>query len=271
MDRFEPMLAATYVGRLTKFPAIVQPKFNGYRCLLSNRDCWTRDQNDHNHDLVWSMFNQIQDSIPNHWVLDGEIYCHGKPLQDIISLGKRWRLESTCLQLVVYDVYMEDRQGLGFEARMRQLKAWLELDGNAARIVVSPDNTVHSEEDVAEALEHWVNAGYEGVILRQPNSPYHFGRRGRDLQKEKKWVDAEWMIIDVTEGTGKAIGTPVYHFQSETGKPFKCCINRDYPELRRLWRNRKHAVGKRMTIKYNDLTKDKCPTPARGLIIRDYE
>jgi len=270
MERFEPMLAKKYVPKLTTFPAVMQPKFNGYRCIVTKDDCWTRLGNDHKPGLVNGLFHGIQEQIPEHWALDGEIYCHGVPLQDIISLGKNWRDESSCLYYVVYDMYSEVEPKLPLCQRLKRVDE-LVFNIKDHRLHDSPHNLALKSSEVDYALQHWAEAGYEGVIIRQPQSPYHFGRHGRDLQKFKKWDDAEWVITDITEGQGKAEGTPVFHCQSITGKPFKVCMNGDYRYLHKLWRNRNHIKGKLITIRYNELSKDKCPKDGRGIAIRDYE
>lgn len=271
MDRFHPMLAKTYARKLTVPTVMVQPKFNGYRSLVSKSDSWTRYLNDHSRDMQLMLFKSLQMEMPEGLVFDGEIYAHGMKLQDIISLGKDWRLESSVLRYYVYDCLLVEDPNTVFKDRWAVLVQWFR-DNKHPNAVLSPCNTLFDLDLVSEACSMWVNKGYEGLIIRDPDSIYNFGRHGRSLQKMKQWKDAEWKILDVTDGEGKAQGVPIFHCRSQTGVPFKVSMSvGSYEERHKLWLDRKNLIGKLITITYNDVTKDMVPGPIKNVVVRDYE
>lgn len=270
MDRIEPMLAKTYVRKLTKMPVIVQPKFNGYRSLCTRDDCWTRELNDHARDLELNLFRKLQMELPEGLMLDGEIYAHGYLLQDIISLGKSWQLESSLLKYHVYDCMLLDDKQATFADRWAVLKRWFK-DNEHPGAVLSPTNIAHDHDFVADACTHWVEKGYEGLIIRDPDEPYVSGRYGRKLQKMKMWKDAEWKIIKVTEKTGDHRGMPVFHCRSQKGVEFKVNAVGPHPLQRQQWEQRDELVGKLLTITYHDVTRDMVPGPIKNAVVRDYE
>jgi len=265
------MLAKKYVRKLTKAPVMVQPKFNGYRSLVTHGDSWTRLTNDHNKVLQLNLFRSLQMEMPEGIVFDGEIYAHGYKLQDIISLGKNWQLESSMLRYHVYDCLLLEDKTAVFKDRWAVLSQWFK-DNDHPNAVLSPCNLLLELDLVSEACSMWVNKGFEGLIIRDPDSIYKFGRYGRRLQKKKLWQDAEWRILNVTEGTGKSEGSPIFHCKSKNGTPFKVTMsNGSYEYRNKHWMGRKSLVGKLLTVTYQDITKDFVPTPVRECIVRDYD
>jgi len=269
--RFEPMLAKKYVAKLTQFPVSVQPKFNGYRSEVKENDCWTRLLNDHSPGMQLNMFRNLQMEMPKGIVFDGEIYAHGKKLQEIISLGKDWRLESSILRYHVYDCVLLDKPDAQFQERFAVLQN-LFRNNHYPTAVISPCNLLYDDEMVQLATQAWVDQGYEGIIIRDPTASYRSGRHGRVLQKKKLWQSAEWRILDVTEGTGKAKGSPTFHCKSRNGTPFKVAmVNGSYGHRNKLWVDRSSLIGQLLTVEYQDVTRDFVPSPIRECIVRNYE
>ena len=81
-----------------------------------------------------------------------------------------------------------------------QGRYWEEYTGG--RVVTVPHFNVNSFDDVLRMEESFVDRGYEGVMLRDPNGPYKEGRSTLKqgwLLKVKRFVDAEIEITGFVE------------------------------------------------------------------------
>ena len=71
---------------------------------------------------------------------------------------------------------------------------------------VTSDKIPNTSEAVNEACRKFTAQGYEGVVLRHPDVPYHEGRSNH-LLKYKFFNEAELKIVGAQEGEGRLIGT----------------------------------------------------------------
>lgn len=77
---------------------------------------------------------------------------------------------------------------------------------------VLPQRQVNSAEEVAAMFAEALEKGFEGVILRRPDSPYKEGRSGKKeafMLKVKPWADAEGTVVAII---------PEYHNGNEAKK-----------------------------------------------------
>jgi DNA ligase 1 len=135
--------------------------------------------------------------------LDGELWVARKQFQQAIRIvrsggaGLDWRGVS-------YVVFDAPHARGGFEARAAHAQQVLARAGSPhARwhAHVTCDGIAHLRAELArvEAL------GGEGLMLRQPGSPYVIGR-STTLLKVKTFLDSEARVVDYTPGTGKHEG-----------------------------------------------------------------
>lgn len=116
-----------------------------------------------------------------------------------------------------------------------------------------------------------VNAGYEGLMLRNFCGVYESGKRSADLQKYKEFIDSEFLIIDIIEDKQ---GNAVFVLQNDiTGleSPFQCVMG-DMAERKHYIENKNLYIGKLLTVKYQSRYKGTLlPQFPTGVAIRDYE
>ena len=149
-------------------------------------------------------------------ILDGEVigFLHGKPLHFQL-LQKRLRKKNITEQImnevplayVVYDILY-----LNGEATIRKpLKARKEILSKISfrePINNSYQCIVNSKQRIIAVFKESRDMGHEGLILKDPDSLYYPGRRGRywiKLKKELDTVDA--IIVSAEYGHGKRAGT----------------------------------------------------------------
>ena len=198
-----PMLAARWKDRVAHLTveqlrtAIIQPKLDGNRTLIQHGKAWTRQGKEQKH--IAHILDEIDQAGLSDLGLDGELYIHGKPLQQINSLIKRKQAETLDLEFHVYDLF-----GLGdadYQERAEILaKRAVALNHVrflfGHRIDSEAEGTSKEEYEriVMSYHDNFVANGYEGAILRIMGSAYT-SNRSNSLIKIKNYQDAEFEIV----------------------------------------------------------------------------
>ena len=179
-----------------QLPAIASPKLDGVRAIISADGVLSRSLKPIPNRRVQELFSGLPIG------LDGELLAGNPCAPDVyrktVSMVMSDDAPVTGLVYHVFD-YQVDQP---FRARHRLLKTlFLGLE-NTAAITMVPQIDVTRLEDLLALEDKWVGAGYEGVILRKPDSPYKHSRSTAKegyLLKLKRFVDGEARVIGVTE------------------------------------------------------------------------
>ena len=149
------------------------------------------------------------------FIFDGEVmaFQHGRPLH-FQELQKRLRKKNVTEEIiadipvvyVVYDVvYLNGEQIINMP--LKQRKEILSNISFREPIVNAYQNTVSSEQSIIAMFEKSRDIGYEGLVLKDPDSRYYPGKRGRYWIKLKKELDTIDAVIVIAEyGHGKRAG-----------------------------------------------------------------
>jgi len=274
-----PMLAHSFKGTKRKkftYPADIQPKLDGVRCLAEL-------DNDGNVALTsrqgkpWNIphiADQLAKWLPPGMTLDGELYVHGESCQRITSWsksanpnGKSYKQESLQLVYHVYDVP---------SCRGDDSLIWSERFINLQDVTESPNVKRVGAKQVCDEVEMWqayaefTTDGYEGAILRGRNGKYLWGYRSADLLKVKEFQDAEFEVIDATEGIGAAKGCILFICRNDlTDGTFKCTMKATVSKRRRMYEERDSYIGQMLTVRFFDRTDDDIPRFPVGIVFRD--
>lgn len=199
----EPMLAGT-VKDVTKlrFPLIATPKLDGIRALMINGQ------------LVSRKFKPI----PNHYIretlerflpdgMDGEIVVPNTPFNEVASAVMSRDGEPDfvyCVFDYVCPSYKRLNYSPVYEVRIDEYKEWLSTQSPFVRKVIHAvkDVLIKTVSELEHWEEFWLEQGYEGVMLRSPDSPYKCGRstfKEHYLLKLKRFEDSEAVCIGMTE------------------------------------------------------------------------
>jgi DNA ligase-1 len=144
-------------------------------------------------------------------------------------------------------------------------------DDEAARAVVILVRTekVAALSDFRRLFAEFVEAGYEGIMLRNVAGVYSANYRSNDLQKYKEFIEDEYRIIDFKEGEGRDAGAVIWVCETADGKEFTV-RPRGTMEKRREWFNAgAKYVGKSLTVVYQELTEEGKPRFPVGKAVRD--
>jgi DNA ligase 1 len=152
---------------------------------------------------------------PIDFILDGEIiaFHQGKPLH-FQELQKRLRKRNITEQImtdiplvyVVFDItYVNGEQTI--RKPLKQRKEILSNISFREPIMKAYQNIVNSGQKIIEMFEKSRDIGYEGLVLKDPDSHYHPGKRGRYWIKLKKELDTIDAVIVIAEyGHGRRAG-----------------------------------------------------------------
>ena len=270
-----PMLALNFTKRKhnIKYPAYVQPKLNGVRCLAVKVDDNTIEYISRKG-KVWDTLGHLTSHIIDRMkvgdILDGEIYIHGETFQQIIRLVKKLRPESKTL---CYHVYDKADPTLPFDERWNWLTTnFAEISGNGPIRLV---NTIPISEEAEVYKYHteFVRNGYEGVIVRNSDGKYKFTHRSKDLQKYKEFKDEEFVIVGGKAATGTHRGCVVFECKASNDKgTFWVTPKADLARRRKMFKNLDKYIGKEYTVRYQELSEDGIPIGNTvGIAVRDYE
>ena len=260
-----PMLAHKFADRShnIQWPAAVQPKLNGMRMLFDGETGWTRGGKTMIPEVIQHLTFNTKGVI-----LDGELILPGNVLlQETMSAAKKFRPDVSPLLLYkVYDIVDDE---LTFKERFAQLQLTLSRHGVPKNIEIVPTIMLESEDELPAFHKRQVSQGYEGAMVRDLDSLYIQGDRSEYLLKYKMFQDAEFKIVDVLEGEGSDKGLAIFECVTKDGGIFKCRPEGTQEYRRKLWNNRKALVGKWLTVKFAELTKDKIPQFPVGIEVRD--
>jgi DNA ligase-1 len=149
-------------------------------------------------------------------ILDGEVigFLHGKPLH-FQGLQKRLRKKNITEQImneiplayVVYDIIYLNGEAT-IRKPLKERKEILSKISFREPINNAYPSIVNSEQRIIAMFKESRDMGHEGLVLKDPDSLYYPGRRGRywiKLKKELDTVDA--IIVSAEYGHGKRAGT----------------------------------------------------------------
>jgi DNA ligase-1 len=268
-----PMLAHSFdkQGHKITYPAFTQPKLDGHRCIAMVTDgvvtLWTRSRKPitgvpHIVTALEAM------DLPDGTVLDGELYNHDyrDRFEELTSFIKRPKPKPghEVVQYHVYDM-VTDRS---FSLRHVDLLALQRALPEQSPIVVVDTILVADEAGAMEAFNNYIEQGYEGSMLRNADSLY-VNKRSYDLQKVKSQLDDEWVVVDVESGRGKMDGLAIFVCALPSGRTFRVKMKGALADLRKYVDDPSLAVGRELTVQYQNFTADGVPRFPIGLRFRD--
>ncbi len=284
-----PMLAKKFskAARHVEYPAAGQRKFDGVRCLAmsaegfpSNIVLLTRKNKE------FAGMNSLRSEIallnlPPSIVLDGELYSDTLTFQRVSGLVRKKpeNLSEQDLEDLeqvsyrIYDLINLSNMDMTFAARYRLLQSLLRAvpSSQTPRLRLTRNVRIRSEEDVVAYLALFEEEGFEGLMIRNLESPYELDKRSKHLQKLKTFIDEEFPIVGYYEATGNDRGTPIWECEAPNGRRFRARPMGTLDERRELWANRDAAIGRPLTVRFFEYTDDGVPRFPVGVAIRDYE
>lgn len=268
-----PMLAHSFEkrGHDIKWPAFVQPKLNGIRCLahkVSEVEILYLSRGGKQFGTLAHLTPHLLAIMTIDEILDGELFTPELTFQEIIAAVKREKTTNPNTLLVEYWVYDIVQTEASFIERNRHLLGMLP---KKKPIITVPTLEAKNADMMRKLHAQFVQAGYEGTIIRNKHGLYKCKDRSKDLQKYKDFLDDEFKIVGGREGVGRAKGTIIWTCVTEDGKEFDVRPKGTEAQRRIWWKNLELYVGKKLTVRYQNRSDDNIPIFPVGVTVRNYE
>jgi DNA ligase-1 len=291
--------------KIITFPCFVQPKLDGLRCVSYA----TRTSNESTVALqsrtgafftglphIATALRPYLSQNPNI-VIDGELYTDQMPFEELAGLIKKKKITDDDVERLkkvkyhVYDIYDRTLPNMPYSERLGVLGGAVRrcgcVAGDTLSTSTSPNRSMRSTTaaatvvimvrtekvaalgDFRRLFAEFVEAGYEGIMLRNAVGEYAPNFRSNDLQKYKEFMEDEYRIIDFTQGEGRDAGAVIWVCETADGKEFTA-RPRGTMEQRRAWFNDGESyIGKKLTVIFQELTEEGKPRFPVGKAVRE--
>ena len=279
VEDIKAMLAHKYNEDKADYPAFIQPKLDGVRCLFTAKGAFSRANNQFmNVEHIEQALKPFFAKNPTA-VLDGELYNHGlkDDFEKIISLVKKRKPtdidRAEAAELVEYHIYdVASMTIANYTTRLNYINSISNFQWN--HILRRVDTKVALDfDDALKIHKKNLKLGYEGSIYRSFEGKYK-GTRSWDLMKFKDFHDAEATIVGYEIGKGKREGTlGKFFMQDDDGNKFGCPPGKgyNYKDLANMLENIHDYIGQYATFTYFERTKAGSYRHPHYKAIRNYE
>jgi DNA ligase-1 len=281
-EKYFPMLAHTYENNENNsknkkndisFPCYVQPKLDGLRCIMyKNRSGTIKCQSRTGtyFDTMEHITNELYNLFYNPIVLDGELYTDNMPFEELSGLIKKKKIsdiDKEKLKNVKYHVYDIIDSNKTYEDRYNDI---INLIGkNKYKYTLTVPTYLTNKYKFKDFFSHFIELGYEGIILRNIKGFYRCNYRSYDLQKYKEFLESEYEIVNFKEGEGRDRGCIIWVCKTDDGKEFNVRPKGTLERRKEFFNNGSQYIGKNLTVIYQELSEIGIPRFPVGKDIRD--
>jgi DNA ligase-1 len=220
---FECMLAHDGANHEKKVKGIklLEPKLDGVRCItVVDYEARTVVQYTRNGKVLEN-FSHIADSLLTYiddlgrsYVLDGEVVSSS--FQTLMKqVHRKDDVQASDARLMLFDMiplseFKEGKSTLGQRRRSNLLRSFKPTFDKCGNIDVIPQTEVDLDGMVGEVQfraynKEAIEAGYEGIMIKDPNAMYEC-KRSASWLKQKPFIEVSLTVTAVEEGTGKNEG-----------------------------------------------------------------
>jgi len=279
MKTIKPMLAHKYNPDKADYPAYIQPKLDGVRCVFTKDGAYSRTGKEFkNVDHIKEALKNFFNANPT-FILDGELYNHGlkDDFEKIISLVRKTKPtkehKEQAAQLIEYHIYDVINMTIAnYSTRLEYINSIRDLHWNHILRRVETKVVLDYDEAVKQHKKY-LKLGYEGSIYRSMDGKYK-NTRSWDLMKFKDFEDSEATIVGYETGKGKRTGTiGKFIMLDDEGVEFGCPPGKgyDYKDLAGMLDNIHDYIGQRATFTYFQRTQAGSYRHPLYKCIRNYE
>lgn len=242
-------------------------KLNGTRCIYYNGKFYTR--NGKEYIGLDHIKNDLQHTVSDHWVIDGELILKDRSLSDSESFQISTGIANSNaeskeeLKLVIFDFIAKGEFDRGegtipYSHRKATLQVLQEQikKKNLENIEVvefiydgRDQNKIWEYLDIAEAND------WEGLMLNTDD--FYRCKRVKSLIKIKKFFDIDLKVIGIAEGTGRnrgKLGAVICDYKDNI-----VSVGSGFTDEQRefFWNNKDKMMHKIITVKYKEATQNK--------------
>lgn len=240
------------------FPSIVQPKLNGCRALWNPYSGHLLSRTGRRFYSTGHIEEAISNSPLAELVLDGELYIHGVPFQVISGMARQMSTNKH-LEFHIFDY----QSGEPFRTRWHTLLETIKGDV-PPNVCLVPTSWADSKRALYTYLHTYMNQGFEGIIIRNPEAPYEAIRKRHLMQKFKP---ARYMVatligtVKTFQGRNKDTFGAL-QLQTPSGKTFSCAGLSDH-ERAYIHEHLDDVLGSKVLVAYDELSMEGLPLKPR--------
>ena len=262
----KPLLAGKFDSGKAKFPYAATPKIDGIRFLIVGGAALTRSFKPIRNEYLQKI---LSSNLPEG--IDGEL-TSGSTFQECSSI-MRIKGEPD-FKVWIFDFVNPKGEVKPYKERMNELRKFESFNIPSYEILFP--TIVSNQEQIDLLMINNLNAGYEGLMLRDPNGIYKFGRssvKENILLKVKEFVDDEAEIIafrekmvNTNEGLKDNFGRTKrsssqdglkpsgtlggFILRNSVGLEFSCGSGLNDALRDEIWKNKSKYLGKLVKYKY---------------------
>lgn len=220
---------------------MVSRKLDGVKALFyyKNGEIFTASRGGEDYNVATThirTYKPLVDFFKKHpnVILDGELFVRGKSLQQISGAARMEKNAYDCewLQYWVYDCYHIDKPEMIAIDRHLFLLETLKTENGIFVYsntdmddLTDPVRLLHQDfrktwDTFMELHDEYVNEGFEGAVIKDPNKPYKPGSRSNQLIKIKKYKSEDFKVIDYELGL-RGSEDMTFICELEDGRTFK--------------------------------------------------
>jgi hypothetical protein len=216
-------------------------------------------------------------------MLDGEAYHHGYTLQQLNSYARSVKTakDMDVLQFYWYDIVDQSRSFINrlgimdlFASKLKEAGAptvWepdKTFESGELRIQRVPQVHVSGWDNMMKLHNQYVEEGWEGLVIRDPDKPYKPNGRTNDMIKIKVYKDDCFKVIGKEAGL-RGSEDMVFIMQMEDGRTFKAKPFGDRAQKEEYWNNFDQYEGKIGECKFFYYSEDGIPLQPAFKAFRD--
>ena len=274
---FECMLAHDGANHESKIigKKLVEPKLDGVRCVtVIDNEQQTVTQYTRNGKVLENFTHITEalsreiDTFARSYVLDGEVVSHS--FQDLMKqVHRKDNVQAQDAKLMVFDIIplVEFKQGISVMGQRRRsnfLKTYQKMFDDLGCIEIVPQrefdlDIMTDEIEFKDYNKEMVEAGYEGIMIKDPDAKYEC-KRSTSWLKQKPFIEVSLEIREVEEGTGRNKGRlgAVVCEGVDDEKEIKVNVGSGFTDSDRdtYWDSRDSLIGQVVEVRADAVTRN---------------
>jgi DNA ligase-1 len=280
--QFSPMLVSKWksVKNIPSFPLLIQNKLDGHRMFIKvelktkkiiiykkNMDETKLFNQTIRKDLE-KMFSEKKNIGEKNLWLDGEVFNiennNFNTLSSVLNTDKYDNLSKKQLKFLsnikfyIFDLYSENDPELTYIHRYHKIKDIIGNNKKYNYVKYLQAIKVKNNEKIEKKLREQTKKGYEGIVIKDPNGKYGFGRSIKyGVYKYKLKEDDEGQIIKIEQKEGNP--GIVFTIKDKFDVIFKITGNGSHNYQNKVLENKDNYINKKIRYKYDGKLEDGKP------------
>lgn len=274
---FECMLAHDGANHENKIVGkkLVEPKLDGVRAItVVNYESrtvtmFTRNGKElANFPHIVKAFEDNLDNFARSYMFDGEVVSES--FQTLMTqVHRKDNVQAQDARLMLFDVvplfeFKSGKSVMGQRRRSQFLKEFKNIFKDSGCIEIIPQKEFDLDVLTDEILfkdynREMVDAGYEGIMIKDPNAPYEC-KRSTSWLKQKPFIEVSLTVRAHEEGTGRNVGRlgALVCEGVDDGKSISVNVGSGFTDAHRreYWESRDSLLGQIVEVRADAITQN---------------